>query len=146
MLFRSEWFVSHSGNPKSARDLAVILRQGAEQIGSLEQKTYLSGAAWRQWLSGDLDKGLNPALRESLKGMQEFEQTAMLYQVTLAFAKASAAYRRSGLEGMTNIPDPARPGSFLTVTKSTNGITLSSAFQTKEGENYSYTLEAPTGP
>ena len=142
----ASWFVSHVDHPKTVRDLAAILRQGAEQIGSLEQKTFLSGPAWRQWLSGDLDKGLNPALRESLKGMQEFEQTTMQYRVALAFLQASAGYRRSGLEGMRKIPDPARPGSFLTVTDSTNGMTLSSAFQPKEGENYSYTLEAPTSP
>ena len=142
----ASWFVSHVDHPKTVRDLAAILRQGAEQIGSLEQKTYLSGPAWRQWLEGNLNEGLSPALKGALKGMREFEKTALEYQVSLAFLQASAAYRKSGAAGMRNIPDPARPGSFLMVTNSTNGMTLSSAFQPKEGENYSYTLEAPTSP
>jgi len=140
------WFVSHVNNPKTVRDLATILRQGADQIGSLEQKTYLSGPAWRHWLTGDLGSGMNPALQGALKGMAEFEQVQMRYQVSLAFLQASAAYRKSGVEGMRNIPDPARPGSFLSVTNSTNGITLSSAFQEKDGKNYSFTFEPTLNP
>jgi len=46
---------------------------------------------------------------------------------------------------MRNIPDPARSGFFLSVTDTTNGITLSSAFPGKPGENYRFTFEvAPT--
>ncbi len=142
----ASWFVSHVNNPKTVRDLATILRQGADQIGSLEQKTYLSGPAWRQWLAGDLGSGMNPALQGALKGMAEFEQVQMQYQVSLAFLQASAAYRKTGVEGMRNIPDPARPGSFLSVASSTNGITLSSAFQEQEGKNYSFTFEAKPNP
>ena len=142
----ASWFVSHVNNPKTVRDLATILRQGADQISLLEQKTYLSGPAWRQWLRGNLETGISPALQGSLEGIQDFEKTTLEYQVSLAFLQASAAYRKSGVEGMRNIPDPARPGSFLTITDSTNGITLSSAFQSKEGGNYSFTFQAPPTP
>ena len=135
------WFVSHVDNPKTAKDLAAILQEAAKQINSLEQKTYLSGPAWRQWLAGDLGSGLSPALKGALKGMSDFEATVIQYQVSLAFLQASAAFRKSGLEGMRAIPDPARPGSFLTVTNSSDGITLSSALQTNEGENYSFSFE-----
>lgn len=140
------WFVSHVKNPQTVKELAAILRQGADQIGSLEQKTYLSGPAWRQWLTGDLQSGMNPALQGALKGMSEFEQVQMRYQVSLAFLQASVAYRKSGMEGMRNIPDPARPGTFLSVSSSTNGITLSSAFQSEEGKNYSFTFEEEPAP
>jgi hypothetical protein len=142
----ASWFVSHVNNPKTVRDLATILRQGADQIGSLAQKTYLSGPAWRHWLTGDLGSGMNPSLRGALEGMAEFEQVQMRYQVSLAFLQASAAYRKSGVEGMQNISDPAQPGSFLSVTSSSNGITLSSAFLEKEGKNYSFTFEPTPNP
>ena len=142
----ANWFVIHLKDPKTVRDLAAILRQGADQIGLLEQKTYLSGPAWRQWLAGDLNDGLSPALRDALEGMREFEETTMRFQVSLAFLQASAGYRTLGLEGMRNIPDPARPGSFLTVTNSSTGITLSSALQNNEGENYSFSFEPLPNP
>ena len=137
----ASWFVSHVNNPKTVRDLATILRQGADQISLLEQKTYLSGPAWRQWLRGNLETGISPALQGSLEGIQDFEKTTLEYQVSLAFLQASAAYRKSGVEGMRNIHDPARPGSFLTIAASTNGITLSSVFQPEEGKNYSFSFE-----
>ena len=142
----ADWFVGHVKDPKTVRDLATILRQGADQIGLLEQKTYLSGPAWRQWCEGNPNEGLSPALKGALKGMREFEKTALEYQVSVAFLRASAAYRKSGVSGMQTIADPARPGSFLTVTNSTNGITLSSAFQTEEGENYNFTFEEQPAP
>jgi hypothetical protein len=47
---------------------------------------------------------------------------------------------------MRNIPDPARPGFSLTVMESTNGITLSSAFQDKTGENYRFTFQPVATP
>ncbi|NCY20793.1 hypothetical protein EBX31_02405 [bacterium] len=142
----ADWFAGHMGNPKTAHDLAVSLKEGAEQIRLLEQRTYLSGPAWRQWATGNPESGLCPVLRGSLDGMKEFETTQMEYQVALAFLKASVAYKKSGLEGMRNIPDPARPESFLFVTNSTSGITLSSAFQSKEGGNYSFTFETTAAP
>jgi hypothetical protein len=142
----ANWFVSHVESPKTVRDLAVILRQAAEQINSLEQKTYLSGPAWRQWLTGDLNSGLNPALKDTLRGMMDFEKTAMQYQVSLAFLQASATYRKSGVEGMRNIPDPARPGSFLAVISSTNGITISSAYQKDAGKNMSFSFKPEPAP
>ena len=51
----ADWFITHVDNPQYARDLAAILREGAAQIGTLDQKTYLAGPAWRQWLAGDLN-------------------------------------------------------------------------------------------
>lgn len=142
----ADWFVSHVGKPKTAQNLAVILQQGADQIGSLEEKTFLSGPAWRQWLQGDLKNGINPALRGTMKGIQEFEQTSLKYQVALAFVNAASAYRQSGVEGLRKIPDPAQPGSFLNVSTSANEITLSSAFQENPGRNYSFTFETIPTP
>jgi len=142
----AEWFIRHVNQPKTAQDLAGILREGAGQIGTLEQKTYLSGPAWRQWLAGNPSSGLSPALQGALGGMQEFEEKTLAYQVALAFVRASSAYRQSGVDGMKNIPDPARPGSFLSITTSTNGITLSSSLQKKGGGNYSFTFEPLPSP
>jgi len=142
----AEWFIRNVNHPKTAQELATILQQGANQIGSLEQKTFFSGPAWRQWLAGDLGSGLNPAIAGALTGIQEFEQTALKYQVALAFLNAASAFRESGVEGMRKIPDPARPGFFLTVTESANGITLSSAFQEKPGENYRFTFQPVATP
>ena len=142
----AEWFVSHLENPTSTRDLASAIRLGAEQISLLEQKTYLSGPAWRQWATGNPESGLCLALRGSLDGMKEFETTQMEYQVALAFLKASAAYRATGIEGMRTIPDPARPGSYLAVTSSTNGITISSAYQKDGGTNVSFSFKPEPTP
>ena len=142
----AEWFVSHLENPTSTRDLASAIRLGAEQISLLEQKTYLSGPAWRQWATGNPEGGLCLALRGSLDGMKKFETTQMEYQVALAFLKASAAYRTAGIEGMRTIPDPAKPGSYLAVTSSTNGITISSAYQKDAGKNVSFSFKPETAP
>lgn len=142
----AEWFLRRANDPKTAQELAEIFRMGADQVGSFEQKTYLSGPAWRQWLAGDLNIGIHPLFKDAWKGLQEFEQKNLEYRVALAFLRASAAYRQSGLEGMRNIPDPARPGSFLTLTSSTNDITLSSALPTGDGGNYRFTLEIPAAP
>jgi hypothetical protein len=78
--------------------------------------------------------------------MKKFETTQMEYQVALAFLKASAAYRTAGIEGMRTIPDPARPGSYLAVTNSTNGITISSAYQEETGKNSSFSFKPETAP
>jgi len=64
----------------------------------------------------------------------------------LAFLKASAAYRATGIEGMRTIPDPARPGSYLAVTSSTNGITISSSYQKDGGTNVSFSFKPETAP
>jgi len=87
----AESFVRHVNHPKTAQDLAIFFREGADQIGYLEQKTYLSGPAWRQWLASNPASGLNPALQDALAGMQEFEEKTLAYQVALAFVSAAAA-------------------------------------------------------
>ena len=142
----AEWFLRRIGHPQTSRELAILLRHGADQIALLEQKTFLSAPAWRQWLSGNIGDGLNPVLREALAGMQEFEEKTAEYRVALAFLQASAGYRKSGVEGMKNIPDPARPGSFLRVTTSTNTITLSSGLKTRKGKDYSFSLDPAQAP
>lgn len=142
----ADWFIRRLDNPKSAQQLAAILREGAEQIGSLEEKTYLSGPAWRQWVTGDPDRGLSPSLQGTLQGMRDFEQKVMEYQISLAFLQAAVAYRQSGVAGMSNIPDPARPGSFLAVTSSESTITLSSAYQKERGESFSFSFQLPPAP
>jgi hypothetical protein len=142
----ADWFADRLENPKTAHDLAVVLREGIEQIPLLEQKTYLSGPAWRQWSTGNPEGGLSLLLRGSLDGMKEFEMTQMEYQVALAFLKTSAAYRTTGIEGMRTIPDPARPGSFLAVISSTNGIRISSAYQKEPGKSLSFSFEPGPTP
>lgn len=142
----AEWFIRHVNNPRTTKELAGILQQGAEQILLLEQKTYLTGLAWQQWLAGEPQHGLSPALQGTLQGMKEFEQVTMTYRVSLAFLQASASYRKAGREGIQGIPDPFRPGSFLLVTSTTNGVTLSSALLSEDGRNYSHTFKAPPEP
>jgi len=142
----AEWFVSHLESPQTTHDLASAIRLGAEQISLLEQKTYLTGPAWRQWATGNPESDLCLALRGSLDGMKEFETTQMEYQVALAFLKASAAYRTTGIEGMRTISDPAKPGSYLAVTSSTNGITISSAYQKDGGTNVSFSFKPEPAP
>jgi len=137
----ADWFITHVDGPKTARDLATTIRQGVEQLALLEQRTYLSGAAWRQWAAANPDRNLAPSLRDALEGLREFEKKQMEYQVALAFTKAAVAFQENGLEGIGKISDPARPGSYLSVNTSTNGTTLSSAYQTKAGENLSVFLE-----
>ena len=142
----ADWFISHVDHPRTAQKLAAILQQGADQILSLEQKTYLPKPAWHQWLAGDLHSGLSPVLRGALKGMGDFEKIAMTYRVSLAFLQASANYRQTGLEGVQKIPDPFQPGTVLSVATSTNEITLSSAFVSDDGRNFSYTFKTKTSP
>lgn len=144
--FDADWFLTHVDGPKTTRALATTIRQGAEQIALLEQRTYLSGAAWRQWVAGTPDQDLAPSLRGALDGCKEFEKTQMEYQVALAFTKAAIAFQENGLEGIRKISDPARPGSYLVITTSTNGTTLSSAYQKKPGESLSVSLETAPSP
>lgn len=78
--------------------------------------------------------------------MGDFEKIAMTYRVSLAFLQASANYRQTGLEGVQKIPDPFQPGTVLSVATSTNEITLSSAFVSDDGRNFSYTFKTKTSP
>lgn len=112
----ASWFVSLL--PEGSREvgaLASLLSQSAEQILGLEQKTYFTGPAWRQWLEGNPAQGLSPWLADALEGMKAFESVRLHHQVSIAFLDAALAYRESGLDAARRIPDPARPGKFLEV-------------------------------
>lgn len=115
-LTDSEAFLSVFSDPQmSAGSLAERFRQSCEQIADLEQKTFLSSAAWRLWLNGNPSQGLGPLLGGSLDGMRSLESAQRRHAVTLACLEAALAFRQAGLEAASRIPDPARDGSFLRV-------------------------------
>ena len=111
----ADWFLQRTGPQTSARVLATYLRQDARQIAELEQKTFLSGPAWRQWLGGQPGFGLSPTLQAGLAGLQEFEQVRLRYLVILAILDARQRVLASGAEAAARLPDPAQPGTFLRV-------------------------------
>jgi hypothetical protein len=127
----ASWFVSllPEGSGE-ASVLASLLSQSDDQILELEQKTYFTGPAWRQWLEGSPTQGLSPWLANALEGMKAFESVRLHHQVSIAFLDAALAYRESGLDAARRIPDPAQPGKFLEV-EVTGGKTIISTSWSK---------------
>lgn len=124
----ARWYLRSSGNPQTASEVGLQLRRDVEQLENLRQKTFLSGPAWRQWLSEDPGQGLNPLLAKGLGGFLAFESVRMNYLVALSALEARIALEREGLEAARGVPDPARPGSFFQAEAKPEGVLLSSAY------------------
>jgi hypothetical protein len=110
-------------------EMATYLRQASQQISSLEQKTFLTQQAWRQWLAGNPAQGLPLILAESLGGIQEFETTRTRHQLTQAFLRAALTFREAGLNASRQTPDPSRPGQFLQVESSEGRVVISTLWK-----------------
>jgi len=110
----------------SAGTLARQLRQSCDQIADLEQKTFLSSAAWRLWLESNPSQGLGPLLGGSLDGMRGLETAQRRHAVILACLEAGLAYRQEGLAAARRVPDPARAGSFLRVEATPEQVVIRS--------------------
>jgi len=111
----------------TAAQLAAQLRREAEQLDVLRQKTFLTGPAWRQWLTAEPGRELGPLLAQGLGGFREFEDVRMKYLVARAGLEARIAWQSNGPIAARRIADPARPGSFLKLEESPQGIRLTSA-------------------
>jgi hypothetical protein len=124
----ADWFLKRVSGIKTASELARHLRQDADQILDLENKTFLSAVAWRQWLENSAS-GLSPTLRDSLKGLREFEQVRLEYQVSIALAEAVEKIQAGDVQGAQQMMDPAQPGAFLRVQEENGRFTVSSILQ-----------------
>ena len=140
----ADWFLQKAGPRISAPELAAYLRRDAAQIATLEQKTFLSGPAWRQWLEGDPGAGLSPTLQAGLGGLREFEQVRLRYQVTLAMLEARQKVLSSGLEAATRVPDPAQPGDFLMINQGEEFLSISSKFRIPDASTNGMTIAFPS--
>lgn len=140
----ADWFLQKAGPQISARELAAYLRRDAGQIATLEQKTFLSGPAWRQWLQGDSGAGLSPTLQAGLAGLREFEQVRLRYQVTLAILDARQRVLSDGLEAASRLPDPAQPGAFLQINQMENSLLISSNFRLPDSLTNGMTITFPS--
>jgi len=140
----ARWFLARLPGIETAAHLAAQLRQDADQISELENKTFLSGSAWRQWLEGDPAVGLSPVLRDSLEGLRQFEKARLEYQVAMSLAEAAEKIRAGDSAGARRIPDPAAVGSFLRLEDSMGMVTVSSALPSEENPSARTSLEIPT--
>lgn len=116
------------GQPDRAIELAGRLRNHAGQLETIRQKTFLSGPAWRQWLSHDPGRDLSPPLAGELAAFREFEDVRMGYLVGLAALEVRIFLGKGDSSAARRIPDPARPGSFLRVEDKPEGVQVASAF------------------
>ena len=144
----AEWFLTKVPEIKTAEQLAKHLRKDISQISLLENRTFLSGPAWRQWLAGNPGAGLSPTLQESLNSLREFEAVRLRYQVALAFLEARQKIQAGGIESAARLPDPARPGSFLQIKEQDGAITVTSAlrFAQNPGEVASFKFNLEPAP
>ena len=124
----ADWYLQRSGQPGSAKDLAALLRRDADLLNFLHQKTFLSGPAWRQWLSGNPGDGLPRLLAEGLGGVKDFEKTRTVYLINQAVLDARIALEAGGWEAARKVPDPSRPGFFLRIEETAGGARISSAY------------------
>jgi len=139
----TRWYLRSLGNPQTASEVGTQLRRDAEQLESLRQKTFLSGPAWRQWLSEDPGQGLNPVLAKGLGGFLAFESVRMNYLVALSALDARLALAKGGLEAVQAVPDPAKPGSFFQVESTEGGVLFTSAY-VPAGKTNSLSFLVPT--
>jgi hypothetical protein len=142
----AKWFMEKIPEAKTAEELAKHLREDVFQISLLENRTFLNGPAWRQWLAGDPAAGLSPTLRECLNGLREFEAARLQYQVALAFLEARQKLQTGGIKSAARLPDPARPGSFLQIKEQEGTVTVTSAFRFLEDPAEVVSLEFSLEP
>lgn len=142
----TDQYLQLCGNPQTAAQLAAQLRLDAEQLEILRQKTFLAAPAWRQWLSGDPGRGLSPLLAQGLEGFRQFEDARMSYLVALAGLDARLAWEQGGVSAVRRIPDPAKPGAFLTVEEIPEGLRILSVhIPSGKTTPVSYVLPTPAG-
>ena len=122
----AKWFLERIPGVKSSSQLARHLRREADQILSLENKTFLAAPAWRQWL-GNASSGLSPTLRDSLGGLRDFERIRLQYQVSAALWQALEKIKAGDVGAAERIMDPAQPQTFLRVEERETGFAVSSA-------------------
>ena len=139
----TRWYLRSSGNPETASQVGSQLRRDVDHIEILWQKTFLSGPAWRQWLSEDPGQGLSPLLAKGLGGFLAFENVRMNYLVALSALDARIALEQGGLEAARRVPDPARPGAFFQAEKTEGGVRLSSAY-VPQGKTDALSFFVPT--
>ena len=142
----AKWFMERIPEVKTAKELGRHLREDVSQISLLENRTFLNGPAWRQWLAEDPGAGLSPTLREGLNGLREFEAVRLQYQVALAFLEARQKIQAGGIESAARLPDPARPGSFLQIKEQEGTVTVTSAFRFPENPAEVVSLELSLEP
>jgi len=128
---QAEWFLRRVPLIKTSAELARHLRIDAEQILSLENRTYLAAPAWRQWLENSAS-GLSPTLRDSLEGLRGFEQTRLGYQVSVALSEAVGKIQAGDVPGAKQMVDPAQPGTFLQVQETEGKFTVSSVLPSSD--------------
>jgi len=131
-------FLEQSGRVATAKELALMWRRDAEQIFLREQKTFLTGAAWGQWLREESGSGFSPAWRPGLRGLQNFEETRLHYRVLQALWDARRRVQTGGRRAAEDLPDPAQPGAFLQVEGTETGTRITSAYRAPDstGETF----------
>ena len=107
------WVLNELGRFRLASDLAADLYRKASELDGLTQKTFLSGPAWRQWLSGNPTSGLSPLLADGLGGFQFFEQTRSDYLVAKGALDVRFLLQTQGAEAARKVPDPLLAGSYF---------------------------------
>ena len=138
----AEWFLERISGVKTSSQLARHLRRDADQILSLENKTFLSAPAWRQWLE-NASSGLSPALRDSLGGLRDFERIRFQYQVSTALLQALEKIQAGDVRAAERIMDPAQPQTFLRVEEGETGFAVSSALPPPEDASARTTILVP---
>jgi hypothetical protein len=141
----ASWYLQESEQPATARDLAALLRRDAALLDTLQQKTYLSAPAWRQWLQGIPGTGLPPMLSKGLGGFKDFENVRTLFLITRAVVEVKIALEQGGVEAARTVPDPSRPGSFFLAEPVPSGVRVSSSYiPAGKNEALSWIIPSPS--
>lgn len=141
----ADWFLERAGQPAHTADLVTQLRAGLAQLELLRQKTFLSGAAWRQWLAQNPGAGLAPWLAQGLGGFEEFEAIRMRCLLARSTLTARIALAQGGLPTARRLPDPARPDGFLGIEEVPGGFRVSSAYL-RPGDTNAWSVLVPPAP
>jgi len=117
------WGLNESGRFQLANDLAADLNRKASGLEDLMQKTFLSGPAWRQWLSGDPGSGLSPLLIGGLGGFRAFERTRSDYLVARGALDVRILLQTEGVDAARKVPDPFLRGAFFQLEEMEDRLT-----------------------
>ena len=136
------WRLNEAGRHYLASDLAADLYRKASELEGLRQKTFLSGPAWRQWLSGDPGSGLSPLLVGGLGGFRAFEQTRSDYLVAKGALDVRILLQTEGVDAARKVPDPLLRGAFFQLEETENRLTTFSSY-TPAGEDEPVRIRLP---